>query len=237
VIPRRSGSCSPLHTEDGPQNLYTWLAARLPPVSEFPPARSRPIRRSTMSWFVFLPARPARGCYTRLRTIMRETSFAPPTALRQLPRSLTRPLCHDHVRQPARGCRQRGAFCRIAQHRAVVYAPNKVADLPAERALLAVRWSIICSAPLSIAHVCPIRRGYAGVHERPPNRRPTALEKLFGELERSHLFYWRGFPDCSCVFSCVWPSAIGSPIRAMLGKCWPTPASGRTRPCLFSSGR
>ena len=85
VIPIIGPELLTVATDTGPQNLYAWLAPRLAsrlgiPAADLPPA---PSLNDVVVRFLARRGR-REDAYTRLRTILRETTFAPPTALLQL---------------------------------------------------------------------------------------------------------------------------------------------------------
>jgi hypothetical protein len=198
VIPIVGPELLTVATEDGPQNLYTWLAPRLAarlgiPMNEIPaePSLDDVVVR-------FLARRGRReDAYTRLRTIMRETSFAPPTALRQLAEiadfDLYVTITFDSLLEDAVNAVR---FAGLRSTEAVVYAPNKVADLPAERALLArpVVYYLLGRLSASPTYVLSDEDTLEFMSALQTDA--YCPEKLFGELERSHLLVLGGgFPD------------------------------------------
>ena len=85
VIPIIGPELLTVETETGPQNLYTWLAPRLATRLGIPPEELSPTPSLNDVVVRFLARRGRReDAYSRLRTILRETNFAPPLALRQL---------------------------------------------------------------------------------------------------------------------------------------------------------
>jgi len=198
VIPIVGPELLTVATDAGPQNLYAWLAPRLAarlgvPSDEIP---AEPTLNDVVVRFLSRRGR-REDAYTRLRTIMRETTFAPPRALRQLAGiadfDLFVTTTFDSLLEDALNTVR---FAGLRSTDAVVYAPNKVADLPAERALLTrpVVYHLLgrlCASPTyvlsdedTLEFMCALQTD------------AYCPERLFGELEKSHLLVLGGgFPD------------------------------------------
>jgi hypothetical protein len=189
VIPIVGPELLTVETEDGPRLLYDWLADKLALKLGVDTARlPQPYTlNDVVCWF--LAARGRREeTYTRIRSILRESSFAPPRALQQLAEitefDLYVSTTFDSLLESAiNGVRFGGA----PSTEVVAYTPNRVADLPAEREQLQrpLVYHLLgrCSAsPTYVASdedmlefVCALQ----SEHLTP--------EKLFYELEHSHL--------------------------------------------------
>ena len=198
VIPIVGPELLVVHTESGPVNLQRWLASRLAirlgvPTEELPaePALNDVVVR-------FLARRGRReDAYTRLRTIVRETVFDPPLALRQLAAitdfdlfvtTTFDSLLEDAINQER--------FAGVRGTEALAYAPSRVVDLPVERAQLTrpVVYHLLGRLSASPTYV---------LSEEDTLEFMCALqtdtycpEKLFAALEESHLLILGGgFPD------------------------------------------
>jgi len=126
--------------------------------------------------------------YTRLRSIMREVQFAPPPALLQLARitdfDLYVSTTFDPLLEQALNAER---FKGDALTEVVAYAPNRVADLPAERGQLkrpvvyhlfgrlSASPTYVISDEDMLEYICALQ----SEHLTP--------EKLFHELEQNHL--------------------------------------------------
>ena len=198
VIPIIGPELLTVATETGPQNLYAWLAPRLAarlgiPAADLPPA---PSLNDVVVRFLARRGR-REDAYTRLRTILRETTFAPPTALRQLAEiadfDLYVTTTFDSLLEDALNTVR---FGTLRGTDVVAYAPNKVADLPSERALLArplvyhllgrlsASPTYVLSDEDTLEFMCALQTD------------AYCPEKLFAALEESHLLVLGGgFPD------------------------------------------
>jgi len=189
VIPIVGPELLTVDTDSGPRLLYDWMADKLAAklavdTSQLP---DRYTLNDVVCWF--LAARGRReDTYTRLRSILRDASFAPPKALRQLAEitdfDLFITTTFDSLLESAINAERFGG----AQSTEVVsYAPNRVADLPGEREQLQrpVVYHLLgrCSASPTyvvsdedmLEFVCALQ----SEHLTP--------EKLFYELEHNHL--------------------------------------------------
>lgn len=183
-----------VQTESGPANLGEWLAGRLTQrlglnASDLPP---RPSLNDVV--VLFLSRRGRReDAYTRIRTILRETAFAPPPALLKLAEitdfdlyvtTTFDSLLEDAINQVR--------FGGLKSTDVLAYAPNKVTDLPAERSQLtrpliyhllgrlSASPTYVISEEDTLEFVCALQS---------ENYCP---EKLFAELEHSHLLVLGG---------------------------------------------
>jgi hypothetical protein len=84
-------------------------------------------------WFLSTHGR-REDTYTRMRSVLREATFAPPLALRQLAQitdfDLFVTTTFDSLLEQAINAERFGG---AQSAEAIAYAPNRVADLPAER--------------------------------------------------------------------------------------------------------
>jgi hypothetical protein len=178
-----------VQTDTGPRLLYEWLAEKLAArlnveVLALPSAY-------TLNDVVcqFLANRGRREeAYTRLRTILRETNFAPPPALVQLAQitdfDLFVTTTFDPLLEQALNAeRSAGA----ATTEVIAYSPNRVADLSVERehqqrpvvyhllGRLSASPTYVISDEDTLEFICALQ----SEHLTP--------EKLFHELEHNHL--------------------------------------------------
>ncbi len=189
VIPIVGPELLTVETDTGPRLLYDWMAERLAAKLGVDTAQL-PVPytlNDVVCWF--LAARGRReDTYTRLRSILRDASFAPPKALRQLAEitdfDLFVTTTFDSLLETALNAERFGG----AQSTEVIsYSPNRVADLPSEREQLQrpVIYHLLgrCSASPTyvvsdedlLEFVCALQ----SEHLTP--------EKLFYELEHNHL--------------------------------------------------
>lgn len=135
VIPIIGPELLKVETESGPRLLCEWLAeklaARLGVETHHLP---QPLELNDVVC-AYLGARGRREeAYTRLRSIMREASFAPPLPLRQLAQitdfNLYVSTTFDPLMEMAVNAERFGGE---ANTEVIAYAPNRVADLPVAR--------------------------------------------------------------------------------------------------------
>ncbi|MDX2185367.1 MAG: toll/interleukin-1 receptor domain-containing protein [Opitutaceae bacterium] len=198
VIPIVGPELLSVEAETGPVNLYSWLAPRLAqrlgvPNEELPhsPTLNDVVVR-------FLARRGRReDAYSRLRTILRESSFQPSPALRQLAEitdfdlyiSTTFDTLLEDAINTARFGGQKGAD-------SIAYAPNKVADLACERdqlnrptvyqllGKLSASPTYVLSDEDTLEFMCALQSD------------AYCPEKLFAALAENHLLVLGGgFPD------------------------------------------
>jgi hypothetical protein len=189
VIPIVGPELLRVETETGPRPLYDWLAEKLA-------ARLGVDARALPSPFTlndvvcqFLAMRGRREeAYTRLRTILRETTFAPPPALRQLAQitdfDLFVTTTFDPLLEQALNAERFGG---AASTEVIAYSPNRVADLSVEReqqqrpviyhllGRLSASPTYVISDEDTLEFICALQ----SEHLTP--------EKLFHELEHNHL--------------------------------------------------
>ena len=189
VIPIIGPDLLRVETDTGPQLLYDWLAEKLAAklsidASELP----RPLSLNDVVC-CYLGERGRREeVYTRLRSIMRETQFAPSPALHKLARitdfDLFVSTTFDPLLEQALNLERFGGE---PMTEVVAYAPNRVADLPAERSQLqrpavyhllgklSASPTYVVSDEDMLEFICALQ----SEHLTP--------EKLFHELEHNHL--------------------------------------------------
>jgi hypothetical protein len=189
VIPIVGPELLLVETETGPRLLYEWLAEKLAgklgvDTSLLP----RPYTlNDVVCWFLAAHGRREEA-YTRLRSVLRDANFAPPLALRQLAQITDFDLFvtttfDTLLEQAINGERFGGA----QSTEVVAYAPNRVADLPAERerlqrpvvyhllGRLSASPTYVISDEDMLEFMCALQ----SEHLTP--------EKLFHELEHNHL--------------------------------------------------
>ena len=178
-----------VQTDRGLMPLYEWLAGKL--ATRLQVDASLLPQPLTLNDVVcsYLGQRGRREeAYTRLRSIMRETEFEPPAVLRQLAQitdfDLFVTTTFDPLLEKAVNAERYGGQ-QMAE--VIAYAPNRVADLPAERSQLkrAVVYHMLGKLSASPTYVvsdedmlefiCALQ----SEHLTP--------EKLFHELEHNHL--------------------------------------------------
>jgi hypothetical protein len=189
VIPIVGPELLRVETESGSRLLYDWMAEKLAAklgvdTSLLPEAYNL---NDVVCWFLSMHGR-REDTYTRMRSVLREATFAPPLALRQLAQitdfDLFVTTTFDPLLEQAVNAERFGG---APSADVVAYAPNRVADLPAERENLQrpVVYHMFgrCSASPTyvisdediLEFVCALQ----SEHLTP--------EKLFHELEHSHL--------------------------------------------------
>jgi hypothetical protein len=194
VIPVIGPELLTVKTEEGPKNLYDWLAGRLAAKLGIAPDSLPPSASLNDVVVQFLSRRGRReDAYTRIRTILREVTFAPPVALLKLAEIVDFDLyvttSFDSLLEDAlntvRFGGQRGTDV-------LAYSPNKVVDMPGERSQLvrpvvyhllgrlSASPTYVISDEDTLEFVCALQ----SEHYCP--------EKLFAELEHSHLLLLGG---------------------------------------------
>jgi len=189
VIPIIGPDLLRVETERGPRLLYEWLAEKLAArlavdVTGLP----QPLTLNDVVC-CYLGQRGRREeVYTRLRSIMREVQLAPTTALRQLAQitdfDLFVTTTFDPLLEQALNLERFGGQPTTE---VIAYAPNRVADLPAERSQLqrpvvyhllgrlSASPTYVVSDEDMLEFICALQ----SEHLTP--------EKLFHELEHNHL--------------------------------------------------
>ena len=189
VIPIIGPELLRVETETGPRLLHDWLAEKLAArLNVDTSALPQPYTlNDVVCWF--LSARGRREeAYTRLRSILRETNFAVPTALRQLAQisdfDLFVTTTFDPLLEQAINLERFGG---AASTEVLAYSPNRVVDLSVERerqqrpvvyhllGRLSASPTYVISDEDTLEFVCALQ----SEHLTP--------EKLFHELEHNHL--------------------------------------------------
>jgi len=189
VIPIIGPDLLRVQTDVGLRPLYVWLAEKLAArLSVDPVGLPQPLTLNDVMCSYLGQHGRREEAYTRLRSIMRETRFEPPQTLRQLARitdfdlfvtTTFDPLLENAINAERYGG-QPGA-------EVIAYAPNRVADLPSERAdlkrtviyhllgRLSASPTYVLSDEDMLEFICALQ----SEHLTP--------EKLFHELEHNHL--------------------------------------------------
>jgi hypothetical protein len=191
VIPIVGPELLLVDTDRGPRLLYDWLAEKLAArlgvdVSALPQPYSL---NDVVCWF--LAARGRREeAYVRLRAILKDAPLAPPAALRRLAAitdfDLYVSTTFDPLLETAINLER---FAGTASTDVLSYAPNRVADLPSERdqlqrplvyhlfGRLSASPTYVISDEDLLEFICALQSEH------------LAPEKLFHELEHSHLLF------------------------------------------------
>ena len=191
VIPIIGPELLQVDTESGPRQLYEWIAEKLAvKLGVDTTALPRPFTlNDVVCWFLASRGRREEA-YTRLRSLFRDANFAPPLALRQLAQitdfDLFVTTTFDPLLEQAVNVERFGG----AQSADVIaYAPNRVADLPAERekltrpviyhllGRLSASPTYVISDEDTLEFICALQ----SEHLTP--------ERLFHELEHNHLLF------------------------------------------------
>jgi hypothetical protein len=189
VIPIIGPDLLRVQTDRGLMPLYEWLAGRL--ATRLQVDASLLPQPLTLNDVVcsYLGQRGRREeAYTRLRSILRENEFEPPTVLRQLAQitdfDLFVTTTFDPLLEKAVNAERYGGQ---PSAEVIAYAPNRVADLPAERSQLkrtvvyhmlgrlSASPTYVVSDEDLLEFICALQ----SEHLTP--------EKLFHELEHNHL--------------------------------------------------
>ena len=225
VVPIVGPELLKVETESGPRLLYDWIAEKLAAklnvdTSKLPAPYTL---NDVVCWHLSSHGR-REDTYSRMRSLLREATFTPPLALRQLAQitdfDLFVTTTFDGFLEKAINEERFGG----AQSTEVIgYTPTRVADLPVARENLqrpvvyhllgrvSASPTYVISDEDTLEFVCALQ----SEHLTP--------EKLFHELEYNHLLLiGSNFPTGWYACSCAWPSGGACPIRAMWGKCWPT---------------
>ena len=191
VIPIIGPELLTVETDAGPRRLYDWVAEKLAAklgvdTSQIPEPCTL---NDVVCWFLASRGRREEA-YTRLRGILRDANFAPPLALRRLAQitdfDLFVTTTFDPLLEQAINAERFGG----AQSTEVIaYAPNRVADLPAERENLqrpvvyhllgrvSASPTYVISDEDTLEFICALQ----SEHLTP--------EKLFHALEHNHLLF------------------------------------------------
>ena len=191
VIPIVGPELLQVSTERGPRLLYDWLAEKLAARLGVDPA-SLPQPYSlndVVCWF--LAARGRREeAYVRLRGILKDANFEPPLALRRLAAITDFDLfVSTTFDQLLENAINQERFGGAPSTEVLSYAPNRVADLPSERdqlqrpvvyhlfGRLSASPTYVISDEDLLEFICALQSEH------------LAPEKLFHELEHSHLLF------------------------------------------------
>jgi hypothetical protein len=189
VIPIIGPELLEVETESGPRLLYDWVAEKLAGKLNVDTARlPQPYTlNDVVCWF--LAARGRREeAYTRVRSVLRDASFAAPKALRQLAQITDFDLYVTTTFDPLlEQALNEERFGGAQSTEIVAYSPNRVADLPAEReqlqrpvvyhllGRLSASPTYVISDEDTLEFICALQ----SEHLTP--------ERLFHELEHNHL--------------------------------------------------
>ena len=191
VIPIIGPELLNVETEGGPRLLYDWVAEKLAvKLGVDTTLLPRPYNlNDVVCWFLSSRGRREEA-YTRLRSILRDASFAPPLALRQLAQITDFDLYVTTTFDPLLEQAINNERFHGAQSAEVIaYSPNRVADLPAERERLqrpvvyhllgrvSASPTYVISDEDTLEFICALQ----SEHLTP--------EKLFHELEHNHLLF------------------------------------------------
>ncbi|HJU07118.1 MAG TPA: toll/interleukin-1 receptor domain-containing protein [Rhodanobacteraceae bacterium] len=189
VIPIIGPDLLRVQTDSGLRPLYVWLAEKLAArlsvnTAELP----QPLTLNDVMCSYLGQRGRREEAYTRLRSIMREVQFEPPQALRQLAQitdfDLFVTTTFDPLLENAVNMERYGGQ---PSTEVIAYSPNRVADLPAERAelrrsvvyhllgRLSASPTYVLSDEDMLEFICALQ----SEHLTP--------EKLFHELEHNHL--------------------------------------------------
>jgi len=189
VIPIVGPELLRVETDTGPRLLYDWLAEKLAARLGVDPTQlPQPYTlNDVVCWFLSSRGR-REEVYTRVRSILRETTFVPSPALRQLAQitdfDLFVTTTFDSLLEQAINTER---FAGAATTEVVAYSPNRVADLAVEReqqqrpvvyhllGRLSASPTYVISDEDTLEFMCALQ----SEHLTP--------EKLFHELEHSHL--------------------------------------------------
>ncbi len=191
VIPILGPELLKVSTDSGPRLLYDWIAEKL--ASKLSVDTDRLPHPYTLNDVVcwFLTSRGRREeAYTRLRTLLRETQFEPPLALKHLAQvtdfDLFVTTTFDSLLEQAVNNERFGGQ---SSTEVIAYAPNRVADLPTERerlqrpviyhllGRLSASPTYVISDEDLLEFICALQSEH------------LAPEKLFNELEHNHLLF------------------------------------------------
>jgi hypothetical protein len=191
VIPIVGPELLQIATDNGPRLLYDWLAQKL--ATRLSVDTSQLPTGYTLNDVIclFLAARGRREeIYVRVRSILREAQFEPPTALRQLAAITDFDLFVSTTFDPLlENAINLERFGGTPSTDVISYAPNRVADLPSERErlqrpLVYQLFGRVSASPTYVISdedllefICALQNEH------------LVPEKLFHELEHSHLLF------------------------------------------------
>ncbi len=191
VIPIVGPELLQVSTEQGPRLLYGWLAEKLAArLNVDVDALPQPYTlNDVVCWF--LAARGRREeAYVRLRSILKDANFTPPRALRRLAAITDFDIFVSTTFDPLlETAVQLERFDGSGSADVLSYAPNRVVDLPCERdrlqrpvvyhlfGRLSASPTYVISDEDLLEFICALQSEH------------LAPEKLFHELEHSHLLF------------------------------------------------
>ena len=189
VIPIIGPDLLRVQTDAGLRPLYVWLAEKLAArLAVDVAALPQPLTLNDVMCSYLGQRGRREEAYTRLRSIMREVQFEPPQALRQLAQITDFDLFVTTTFDPLlENALNSERFGGQPSTEVIAYAPNRVADLPAERAdlrrtvvyhllgRLSASPTYVLSDEDMLEFICALQ----SEHLTP--------EKLFHELEHNHL--------------------------------------------------
>jgi hypothetical protein len=181
-------------TEAGPENLYAWIARSLAVRLSLDPATlpARPTLDDVVTRHLANHGR-REDLYTRIRSIMRETTFAPPPALVKLAEitdfNLYVSTTFDSLLEDAINAARFGG---LKSTDVAAYTPSKLVDLPTDRELLPRPFVYHLLGRLSASPTYVISDEDVLEFVCALQSRHYAPEKLFGELEHNHLLLLGG---------------------------------------------
>jgi hypothetical protein len=189
VIPIIGPDLLRVQTDTGLRPLYVWLAEKLAArLAVDTAALPQPLSLNDVMCSYLGQRGRREEAYTRLRSIMREVQFEPPQALRQLAQITDFDLFVTTTFDPLlENALNTERFGGQPSTEVIAYAPNRVADLPAERAdlrrtvvyhllgRLSASPTYVLSDEDMLEFICALQ----SEHLTP--------EKLFHELEHNHL--------------------------------------------------
>ena len=194
VIPIIGPELVIVQTEAGPENLYTWIARSLAARLALAPGTlpARPTLDDVVTRHLANHGR-REDLYTRIRTIMREATFAPPPALLKLAEitdfTLYVSTTFDSLLEDAINAVR---FAGARSTDVAAYTPSKLVDLPVDRELLPRPFVYHLLGRLSASPTYVISDEDVLEFVCALQSRHYAPEKLFGELEHSHLLLLGG---------------------------------------------
>ena len=189
VIPIIGPELLKVDTESGPRLLTDWIAERLALKLGVDTAKlPQPyVLNDVVCWYLSSHGRREEA-YTRIRSILRDASFTPPLALRQLAQitdfDLFVTTTFDSLLEQAINTER---FQGAQSTEVIAYSPNRVADLPTERdrlqrpvvyhllGRLSASPTYVISDEDTLEFICALQ----SEHLTP--------EKLFHELEHNHI--------------------------------------------------
>jgi hypothetical protein len=240
VIPIVGPELAVVQTDAGPENLYAWLARSL--AARLGMAATGRNGSLTLNEGIVghLANRGRReNLYTRIRTIMREATFAPSPALLKLAEitdfDLYVSTTFDSLLEDAIN---RVRFSGAKNTDVAAYTPSELVDLPSVRSALprplvyhllgrlSASPTYVISDEDVLEFVCALQTA----HYMP--------ERLFAELERNHLLLLGGgFSDWLTRLFLRLAKRRRSPIPATPARPSPTPTPSRNPAWCFSCNR